>query len=90
MNKIKDELNDMPIVENTTENVKNSEFIALHDAITNLIHDFITKHDINDAWSISYDIDDLQSLNKHGVTCPSCDTSLTVFNEYGEAILCSM
>lgn len=50
-------INDMPIIENKTD-VKNSEWVILHQMITQLLIDYINEHPAdNEVFSYSIDID---------------------------------
>lgn len=84
------ELNDVPICENKTTDVKNSDFIELQKKINELIFNFIQEHNIEEWWSFDYAIDDLESLKKYGLSCASCDGSLCVFDRNKKSIIVSM
>lgn len=87
---IPEELNDVPIVENKTTTIKNSDFIALNNAIDKLVYEFMISHEIPNGWCLNYGIDGLESLKKYGTECPMCDGYLTIFDQNKVPIISSM
>lgn len=87
---IAEEVNDVPLIENLTTTVNNSEVVELQNRIDKLVYDFVSKHEIPNAWCLNYSIDDLKSLKEFGPDCPSCDGSLCIFDDKRSSIITSM
>lgn len=87
---IPNELNDVPMFVNKTTEIKNSDFITLHNSIVELIHKFVTEHNIDDSYLIRFSIDSLGELKKFGINTSYCDTSLEIIDNDNNTLLLSM
>lgn len=88
---IKEELNDAPLIVNATNNIKNSQWFALHEELSKKVIDFFKEHGLpTDSYAISFYFDDLKSSVDFGEWHPSSDSSLRLVNTNNKEILLSM
>lgn len=87
---IPEELNDVPIIENFTEDVKNSEFIELQNEIDKLVYDFLKKHDIKNGFSFGYGLTNIPDFKEFGLECPFVDGWMCIYDSDRKSIITSM
>ena len=77
------------IAKNTTGYIKNEDFIELDKSILLLVYNFLKDHDIPNAYSFLYTIDDLAELKKNGVQYPTCETYASIVDFDNNEIIVS-
>lgn len=85
-----DTIKDFHIYQNKTDNVSNKDFYLLHKELDSTVKNFMDKYNIKDAYTLTYSIDNLQELKKHGISCPSCDGNCTILDKDNNTLLESM
>lgn len=81
---------DIPLYKNETTTVANSDFVALHRDMDNVVYEFIKKHEIPNGYVLNYNIDSLQDLKNSGVPCGACDGYLGISDFNNNEIIASM
>lgn len=72
------------------ESINDADFLQLHKAMDKLVYDFICNHNLTNAFSLDYCIDDLVSLRDYGIDCPYCDGYLGILDKDNNPILESL